>query len=352
MAVNEQTSKRIFQLAGLIVLTVLLFYSAYLFFDILVMLTISFLIAMIFNPLVTLMEKKGIPRFISVLIVFVLNGLIFFIALSVLIPTILTQAQTLSSAFSQQNVSASLKNIESEINNFFPFLDTSQLANRLTTLISDLFFQSIDNLSEIVTSIVSILAILVIVPFMSFFLLKDNVKIIKGFINLVPNKYLEVSYSVIKSINIQLGRFVRGWILDAFFVGSLAGIGLAILGIKNAAVIGLIAGIGHLIPYFGPVIGGLPAIIISLIQFGDLSMLPHISILFVAIYTFDNGFVQPNVFSKVTDIHPLLIIILILAGSQVMGVLGMLFAVPIATVIKTAAREIYSGYKNYKIIKI
>ena len=60
---------------------------------------------------------------------------------------------------------------------------------------------------------------------------------------------------------------------------------------------------------------------------------------------------QPNLFSKGTDIHPLLIIILILVGGQSMGILGMLLAVPAATVIKTAAREIYYGYKNYRIIR-
>jgi predicted PurR-regulated permease PerM len=161
-----------------------------------------------------------------------------------------------------------------------------------------------------------------------------------------------MSYAVINRISYDLGRFVSGWILDAFFVGVMAAIGLAILGIDNSISIGLIAGIGHLIPYFGPIIGGLPAALISIIQFGDLSMLPSIIIMFIIIYSFDNGYVQPNVFSKSTDMHPLLIIILILLGSQVMGVFGMLLAVPIATVVKTAAREIYHGYRNYKIIKV
>jgi predicted PurR-regulated permease PerM len=110
--------------------------------------------------------------------------------------------------------------------------------------------------------------------------------------------------------------------------------------------------VGHLIPYFGPLIGGLPAIIISLLQFGNFSMLPEIIIMFVIIYSVDNGYFQPNIFSKSTDIHPLLIILLILMGSQVFGILGMLLAVPAATVVKTAARAIYFGLKNYKIISL
>ena len=132
----------------------------------------------------------------------------------------------------------------------------------------------------------------------------------------------------------------------------MSGVGLALLGIHNAASIGFIAGVGHLIPYFGPIIGGIPAIAISLIQFGDFSMLPNIIMLFIIIYTIDNGFIQPNVFSRGTDMHPLIIILLILVGSELLGIFGMLLAVPTATVIKTAAREIYYGYKNYKIIRV
>jgi predicted PurR-regulated permease PerM len=89
-----------------------------------------------------------------------------------------------------------------------------------------------------------------------------------------------------------------------------------------------------------------------MIQFGDFSMLPSITIMFAIIYTFDNGYLQPNVFSKSTDLHPLTIIILILIGSQLLGVIGMLLAVPLATVIKTASREIYFGFKKYKISRI
>jgi predicted PurR-regulated permease PerM len=186
---------------------------------------------------------------------------------------------------------------------------------------------------------------------MTFFLLKDDIRIIKGILNILPNKYMEMSYYIMQQIIFQLSRFVRGWILDALFVGLLSILGLTILGIDNSISIGAIAGIGHLIPYFGPVLGGLPAIIISVIQFGDFSMLPSISLMFVIIYSIDNGFIQPNVFSKATDLHPLAIIILILIGSQLLGIIGMLLAVPTATIIKTAAKEIYLGYKNYRIIK-
>jgi predicted PurR-regulated permease PerM len=259
---------------------------------------------------------------------------------------------TIALTLSKENFNNFIQQIEDSIKDYIPLTLTENFADQLSDYLSSLFFTSIDNFSTIISSIVSILAISVIIPFMTFFLLKDHSKLIKGMINIMPNKYFEMSYSVVTSINNQLGRFVRGWILDAFLVGVMAAIGLTILGIKNSITIGFVAGLGHLIPYFGPLIGGLPAIIISLIQFGDFSMLPSITIMFAIIYTFDNGYLQPNVFSKSTDLHPLTIIILILIGSQLLGVVGMLLAVPLATVIKTASREIYLGFKQYKISRI
>ena len=81
-------------------------------------------------------------------------------------------------------------------------------------------------------------------------------------------------------------------------------------------------------------------------------MAPLIILLVIITYTLDNGFVQPFVFSKSVDMHPIVIILLIIAGSQLFGILGMLLAVPTASVIKTAAKEIYFAFKNYRIARL
>ena len=352
MSISDISLKKVTKfLLGLVALVFLIYFSV-IIFDIIIMLILSFLLAFIFNPLVMFFEKNGLNRLVSVLLVFLIAALLTVFGFSVLIPKIVNQLNVIAANFSKENIDAVLGQFNQTLTEILPLVSAEEITQQISTFFSDLLVNSINNITEIVTSIISILAIVVIVPFMTFFILKDKHKIVKGIIDVMPNKYFEVSYWVIKKISNQLGLYVRSWIFDAFIVGLMATIGLSILGIQNSITIGAIAGIGHLIPYFGPVIGGLPAIIISLIQFGDLSMLPSITLMFVIIYAFDNGYIQPNVFSKGTDIHPLLIIILILVGSQAMGILGMLLAVPAATVIKTAAREIYHGYKNYRIIRV
>lgn len=350
MLLNEITLKKLSRFAFGVVLAGLLLYFSVIIFDIIVLLVISILLAFILNPLVMFFEKNGFNRLFSVLLVFLITAVIIGFGFSVIIPKIAKQMNVLAANLSKENIDHVLGSFNQTIEEFLPFVSADEITNQLSNFFSNLFFTSIDNISVIVTSIISVIAISVIVPFLTFFILKDKHRIVKGIIDVMPNKYFEVSYWVIKKISHQLGRYVRSWIFDAFIVGFMATIGLTILGIQNSITIGAVAGIGHLIPYFGPVIGGLPAILISIIQFGDLSMLPSITLMFVIIYTFDNGYIQPNVFSKGTDIHPLLIILLILVGSQAMGILGMLLAVPVATVLKTAAREIYHGYKNYRII--
>lgn len=351
MAISEQIFSKSLKIFFGIIGIIILLYISYLIVDILIMIAFSVLVSLIFNPLVRLIESRGTQRLTSVIIVFLLSGFVIFIGLYVFIPKIIGQLNALGELLSKENVNQVFVDVQEIIQNSIPIIDSSNLASRLSEIFSDLIFSSVDNISNIVSSIFSVLAISVIVPFMTFFMLKDSNKIIKGIVNVMPNRYFEMTYLVIYKIRLQLGRFVRGWLFDAFVVGALSAIGLSILGIKNAISIGVIAGVGHLIPYFGPIVGGLPAIIISLIQFGDLSMLPGIVIMFTLVYTIDNGLIQPNVFSKSTDIHPLMIIILILVGSKIMGVLGMLLAVPTATIVKTATREIYLGIKKYKIIK-
>lgn len=351
MSLSNLTLNKIGKLSASVITIIFLLYLGYVFSDIIIMLAISFLIALIFNPLVTWLEEHGVNQLVSVLLIFLATGIVIFFALSVFVPKIIFQMNAISKSLNREDINSFIKNLEQQISLYLPFINSENLIEKINEVASSFLLGSINNLSDILTSIFSVVAISVIVPFMTFFLLKDKNKIVKGIINIVPNKYFEMSYWVMKTISHQLGRYVRGWILDAFLVGTLVAIGLTILGIKNSISIGLIAGIGHLIPYFGPVIGGLPAITISLLQFGDFSKLLSIVILFTIIYSFDSGYLQPKLFSMATNFHPLMIILLILIGGQLYGILGMLLAVPTATVIKTAAREIYYAYKNYKIIK-
>lgn len=333
-------------------IAVLLLALFYVLRDVFVLLAISVLLAFIFQPFVLFFEKQGFNRLSSVILVFVIVGVGLYVGLSVLIPRFLFQLNHLIETLHVYSLHDELVKLEKELYRYIPFFPPGTLAKRAEQVISSQILRIFEEVSDILSSIVSVIAILVIVPFITFFLLKDNRIIIRGLISIVPNKYFEMSYWILKKINIQLGRFVRGWLFDASFVGIMCGLGFYIIGIPYALPLGLIAGFGHLVPYLGPVIGGIPAIIISVIQYGDTSHVPFIILLVAIIYTMDNGFVQPYIFSKNVEMHPIIIILLIIAGSQLFGLIGMLFAIPVASVIRTAAKEIYFAFKNYKGVSL
>lgn len=332
--------------------TIIFLYLVYLLTEILIILALSILLALIFAPFVSLLEAKGFNRLTSTLLIFGIFGFIIYFSLSIIIPKFVFQMNQLISALEGFSFAEEIKALEITLLHYVPFLKAGDITHRVELLITSQLVNIFDSVSSLLSSIVSVIAVLVIVPFISFFLLKDNRRILQGLLQTIPNKYFEMSYYILKKVTLRLGLFVRAWIFDATFVGVMIGFGFYFVGVPNALPLGVIAGLGHLIPYFGPVIGGIPAIIVSIVQYGDLSQVPPILLVVLITYTVDNGFVQPYVFGKSVDMHPIVIILLIISGGILFGLFGMLLAVPVATVIKTFSKEIYFATKNYKIARV
>jgi predicted PurR-regulated permease PerM len=348
---SDALLKKVFRfILGSIIIAVLAFLIYY-FIDIIIILSVSILISLILNPLVRFLEVRGLNRTFSIFIIFIAFGFVVYWGISFLAEHIYFQMEALSASFSEKNIREQLSGLELWIKTHIPLVRADSVVDKIEKYFNSITFGLVDSIAVYISSLVSLIAILVIIPFITFFLLSDSKKISKGVLNIIPNKYFEMAYGAMQQANIQLGRFVRGWILDAFLVGFMSAVGLSIIGVDYSIVIGVIAGFGHLIPYMGPLIGGIPALVISIVQTGNLSMVPAIFFVFLTIYSIDNGFIQPYVFSKSVDMHPIIIILLIVAGGHAFGILGMLLAVPTATIIRTAAKEIYRGFKNYSIIK-
>ncbi len=348
----EKSSKKLSRYFLWGVIGIIFIYLLYLISDVLIILAVSILLALIFVPYVKLLERKGLSRLASTFIIFIVLAFLFFFGLSYFIPQFLLQMNQLIQTLHVSSLHEQILSVEKTIYKYLPFFTIGDISKRVEEFISSGIVNSFDKISTVLSSIVSLITILVIVPFITFFILKDSKKMLHGIIQMMPNRYFEMSYWILKKVSLQLGRFVRGWIFDATFVGVACGLGYYSIGVKNALPLGLISGLGHLVPYFGPIIGGVPAIIISVIQYGNFSHVPFIILVIFCVYALDNGFIQPYVFSKSVDMHPVAIILLILIGSQLMGVIGMLLVIPFATVVRTATKEIYFAFKNYKIARL
>lgn len=202
--------------------------------------------------------------------------------------------------------------------------------------------------SAFMEGIFSGLALLVIVPFAVFFFLKEGRRLTHELIELVPNAYFELCLNLIYQINGQIGGYLRGQMLETGIVALLSVIALTIIGLPNAIPIGLMAGMANMIPYLGPLIGGIMASVVALSTGGGGTMVLYVIVAFAIIQMLDNLVVQPVIVAKSVDLHPMLVMLVVSIGSQLLGIMGMLIAVPLTGILKVSTQTIYRGIKGYR----
>lgn len=309
-------------------------------------LIIATLVAFVLKPLVKLLEfRLGLRRSIAIASVFILVGGAVVLASMELVPMMVERAQLLYNQFKNFPFQSKLADAAQNLSKSVPFLDPTTISDKANAIISS----GMQSLNSVVDDIVSLIAVVAIVPFITYFILAEGDHALKHLIERVPNKYFEMTLNVLNKIERDLVGYLRGWILDSIIIGVLSIAGLWFIGVDYPVLIGSIAGIANLVPYLGPVVGAVPAFLVSLTQFGDFRMLLPIVVLSVAIQAIDNTIVQPLCFAKTVDMHPLTVIVVLIVGNELMGVVGMLLAIPIATVLKVSTVETYWGLKNYRI---
>lgn len=309
------------------------------------LLTMSFVLTMVLKPLIDYFEKNGVPRPAGILTMYVIIGVVVFFTFINIYPIVVFQLASLSSLMNSEHLSTMLNQLAAGISEKVPFIKANVIAEKLYTLLPQITKAAEDSL----TSALSLVASFIIVPFITFFLLNDYYKMQKALIENVPNRYFEMALNLVHSLDSQISKYIRGVSIDSIVVAILYIIAYQIMGIQYATVLGMIGGISNIIPLAGPIIGAVPVMIVSIIQFGDFRMIVPIVIATIAVRQVDDIFVQPNLYGKLLNMHPLTIMIVILLGGELLGILGMVLAIPIYTVVTVTARETNWGLKNYRI---
>ena len=191
----------------------------------------------------------------------------------------------------------------------------------------------------------------VIILFLTFFLLNSGSQMKKAFIQMVPNRFFEPALVLIQGLDQQLGDYLRSRLIQTIILSIIAAIGYWILGLRFAILIGIIAGLANLIPYIGPFIGAIPAIIVVSLGLGSRlglgwSLLAVI-ILTLAIQIIDNAIITPLLVGKSVELGPVTTIVVVLLGEQLLGLIGLLMAVPIAAMCKLIIEEMWTQFKGY-----
>jgi predicted PurR-regulated permease PerM len=215
--------------------------------------------------------------------------------------------------------------------------------------------------AEEATSLESKFSAWILAPLIFLFLGFDNGQIRRFFISLVPNRYFELSLTVLDRLDDAIGRYLRGTLIECFLVGLTLALGLILLGIPLgiAVAIGVVSGLLNAIPFLGAVIALVIGVSYALIAEDVRPLIPglnpndlalYVVILVVIAHVLDDVVFQPFVLGGAVNVHPLVVVIAIIAGSLIMGLWGMLFAIPTVVVVKTAVETFFKELKDYRII--
>jgi putative permease len=342
-------------LLTLIVLGII-FYS-----PIFIYLIISIIVAYIFDPIVSWLEFKGMARWIAILCVYaVIAGLIAWLVITY-IPRLIEQGNQLIKFISRSDVPLDQAIVQLPlIHSIYEFiLKVDQTIPQLNLLpqfnqLIELGVQKLGELPQILLSnfqsIISTVALVFTIPFFSYFLLKDKRKIRQALVSLAPNKYFELTLILFNKVDENIGTYLRAILLEMINVGILSTIALTIVGVPYSIVIGAIAGLLNIIPYLGPWIGGFVAGFVILVSGLPPIMIVWMALAILIVQFLDNYIFYPLIVGRTIRMHPLVVLLTVVAGSYFGGVVWMLISVPLVYMIYSLIMALHKNLKEFRII--
>ncbi len=324
-------------------------------------LLLALILAYFFDPLITWMEYKRIPRWLGVLIVYIVISGVLSWLIATYLPELIKQGNLFLALLNRTDqaplqiiinlpVFRSLHELAESLNRSVPQME---LLQRFESLL-ETAVNKVGEFPQLLISnyqpILGTLAMVLMVPLFSFFLLSDKKRIRRGIMSLVPNKYFEISLILLKKVDENVGKYIRAMLLEMMAVGIMSTLVLSIVGVPYAVVIGAIAGITNIIPYIGPWLGGGIAALVILFSGMEPIMILWMGIPMFLVQLIDNYVVYPAIIGKTMKMHPFLVILTVLAGSYLGGVIGMLISVPMVYMSFSLLSALHKNLKEFRII--
>ncbi|MBN2345402.1 MAG: AI-2E family transporter [Candidatus Aminicenantes bacterium] len=314
-------------------------------------LILAVLLSILLNPLVVALERRGLRRTLGVILVLVAMLVLLAAALAFLAPVISHEFKTIGSFIKEETPASLMDKLRNLLERHIPWLGSSGYTAKIVTWAEGFLHSLLGRSIQLLPSVIPVVIAVVLIPFMTFFLLKDGRRLKKSFIRALPNRYFEMAVSLLDKIDHQLGSFIRGQILVSLCIGALAITALAILRVPYFLLIGAIAGLANMIPYFGPIVGAVPAIILNVIARGSLKAALPVVAAFLLIRLIDDTLVSPNILGHSMKLHPLLVIIVIFIGGEMFGIMGLLLCIPVTGILKVIIQEVAWNMRHYRILR-
>ncbi len=348
-----QTVTKWFWFSSAILFFVLLYYLI----PVLTPFVVAAVLAYLFDPIVNRLQKIKIPRVIGVVIVFFVIMLLIAMILLYLIPLLEEQIIMLF-----KKTPALISWASDLLDSYFDI--QLSLSNKLSTEnIKGLLRNNLQQaggilsiiLKTVTTSSLALVAWVVnllLVPVVLFYLLRDWHQVVQGVYHLLPRRIVPAITSLLGECNEVLSAFFRGQLLVMIALGILYSVGLTIVGVDLAVLIGMLSGLVSIVPYLGFIIGIIVASIAAFFQFQEPIYLLYVAIVFLITNGLESSVLTPLLIGNKIGLHPVAVIFSILAGGQLFGFVGVLLALPVAAVIMVFIRffcQYYMGSQLYQM---
>lgn len=313
----------------------------------------SFIVAIFFPVLISgliyyILRKpvrwlaEYMPKMISILIVFALAAGIlstfFYFAGSI----VAEQVNKLSDQFPQTIDSLAKESEKTIEKGNLDLMDPEQVKQRAMTYLKQLIENLGENILTLFSVITNVATILVVVPFLSFFFLKDDEKLRPYILKWVPKDHEGEGDRILKDIDKTLFTYVTGQFIIALVDGVLMYIGYKIIGLEYAILLAFFTMILTVVPFLGPLIGIIPALFIALAT-GPMMMVKVLLVLLV-VQQLEGNLVTPQVMGRKLSLHPITVILLLIAAGSLYGFIGILIAIPVYSVVKIIIKDAWKFY--------
>jgi len=289
---------------------------------------LSIALAYILNPVVNYFEVRGIKRIYVVSGLYIVVGILFIGLLFVIFNFMSFDIESVKITW--PNYYSKIQKVVFDINSFIvkfiPFLSGFKIEEKVSNYLLEI--------PNYIINFLPFMILIFIVPFISFFILISGSSFFDYILDHIPAKYVELFLHITTRIDESLGNYLRGILTEAFIIFFISFWGLFFLNIEYFSLIAILIGFSSLVPYLGAIVGAVVSSLIAYFQYQNIIIVLKVIIFFALIRFFDDWFLQPYIMKRAVKLNPALIIFALMAGAELWGFWGVVFAIPFSCLIK------------------
>ncbi len=313
-----------------VIVTLLFFLLLYTLKDIIIIFLFALILASGISPFANWLQSKGLPRLLGVLFLYLVVFGLFIFIVSLVVPFISNDLVQLTTVFPKivEKVSTSLDTVQRGAPKYFDFISEVQnLLDVFTGYLQQFSQSAVGFVVGVFGGLFSFAAIIII----SFYLSVQKNGIESFLASVIPEKYERYAIDLWRRSEIKVGRWFQGQLLLALIMGFMVYVGLSLLKIKFALILGLLAMALEIVPVAGPVLAAIPAIFLAFIQDPTLGL--WVIVFYIIAQQLENHVLVPLILGRTIGLNPVVVILALLTGGSLAGIPGAILSVPIATVI-------------------